>query len=209
MNLLKKELSYFCNKIYKNGFSPGTSGNVSIRKNNSIFITSSGLSFEEINEKNISTITINGISLDKDNKPSSEKFMHTQIYEIRPDITAIIHIHSPKIAAFATSDANINTPILAETIIHLGNIPKAPYAMPSSDELAINVANCCKENNVVFMANHGAVVLGKTLREAYYQLETLQAACETFIWANLIGNAQKLPKEKVDELIELKKRLKL
>jgi L-fuculose-phosphate aldolase len=53
--------------------------------------------------------------------------------------------------------------------------------------------------------NHGAVTLGKTLRDAYYKMEKLEHAAKTLFVSRLLGGAKELPAEKIRELLSLAK----
>lgn len=203
----KNELIEICKRTYNKGFSPGISGNVSLRNENLIFVTQSGISLADVDENSIAIIDMEGNILTENIKPTSEKNMHLKIYQKRPDIGAIIHVHSPKSTAFAISNADINKPILAEGLVLLGPIVKADYALPSSDDLAENVSEAFKNSDIVLLANHGVAVCGKNLKDAYYQLETLEMYAETYLNAMLLGKINEFSKENIDELLELRRKI--
>ena len=79
-----------------------------------------------------------------------------------------IHSHSPEITAFAVSGSEINEVIMPEFAFYFGSIPISKYYLPSTVELAEDVANLFKNKNAVLMKNHGIVVGGCDLKEAFY-----------------------------------------
>lgn len=204
---LKTKIVAVGKRLYDKGFAPGTSGNISVKYENNVLITPSGINLGEMTIDDIVIIDSNGNIIEGCNESSSEKTMHLEIYNMRHDITSIIHAHSPKATAFAVAGISLNNPVLAEGIITLGEIAIAEYAMPSSDKLAHTVASYFKNHEVVLMANHGVAVGGKNLNDTYYKLETLELYAEVSIWTKLLGNANNLSKENIEELIELKKKL--
>jgi len=205
---LKKEILNIGKNLYKLGFSPAASGNISIRLDDKILISPTGkcLGFMEIED--IVLIDFKGNSLEPGKIPSSEKEMHIEIYKLRSDINAIIHAHPPKSTSFAVAGIPLNKPILAEAVISLGNVPVAKYATPSSLEVAKNTAQQCKDNNAVLMANHGVVSIGKNILDALYRLETLESFAEITLWSKVLGTCNELSSENISELMQIKEKLK-
>jgi L-fuculose-phosphate aldolase len=57
----------------------------------------------------------------------------------------------------------------------------------------------------LLLQNHGAVTLGRTLRDAYYKMEKLEHAAKTLFVSRLLGGENELPPERVRELLSLAK----
>ncbi|EKE04177.1 MAG: hypothetical protein ACD_20C00098G0005 [uncultured bacterium] len=206
LSTFKNEIVKIGKRLYDKGFVPGASGNISIKYKNNILITPSGMNLADVTEEDVSVLDIDGNNI-SEKKPSSEKKMHLEIYKARPDITSIVHAHAPKATAFAVAGIPLNAPILSEALVILGYIPVAEYAMPSSDKLALIVADYFKTYDAVLMANHGVVLGGTQLKDVYYKLETLELYAEISIGAKLLGNLNELSKENIQELMELRKSL--
>lgn len=201
---IKKEISKICKRLYDKGFSPGWSGNVSIKTEQGILITSSGLNLGDVSENDVVLIDLEGNLLDEGKKASSEKLMHIEIYKKRSDISAIIHCHAPKSSAFAVAGIPLNAPILAENVSVLGIVPIAEYALPSTQKLSENVSNLFLEHDSVLMANHGVVVGGKNLSDAYYKMETLEYYAEVFLYSKILGRSKELSPYEVEQVLALK-----
>lgn len=200
-----EDIIYWAKRAYNAKMLPGTSGNISILKNDEVLLSGSGTCLGDLEVSDISKLTLDG-AVKNGVKPSSEKLMHLEIYKKRPDIKAIIHIHCPYITSFAVCKKEINEPILPEFVFHFGVIPSAKYHLPSSVELADEVSNHFKDgSNVVLMQNHGAVAGGKTLREVFYNLESIQAYTKTYFAAKFLGEIQTLSDDEVQKILDLKK----
>lgn len=206
--LIKQEIVNIGKKLYKLGFSPATSGNISIKVDNEILITASGKCLGYLDLNDIVLIDFSGNSLESNKRASSEREMHIEIYKIRPEINVIIHAHPPKATSFATAGIALNKPILAESIITLGDVPVAKYETPSSLELAQLTAAECKQADAVLMSNHGVVVLGESTDEAFHRIETLESFAEITLWNKLLGANNDIPPNKIDELIKIKEQIK-
>ena len=200
----KKDILYWSKRLYQKGMSPATSGNISVRTDKGILISSSGVCLNDMDEDDIVLIDFDGNLLEGNKKPSSEKFLHAQIYDLRDDINAIIHSHCPYITAFACSDKTIEVPILPEFIFYFDKIPKAPYGLPSSMQLAIDTAECFKKSDVVLMQNHGVVCGANTLQQCFYSLESIRAYAETYFGTQVLGGYKKLTKKQINEIRKLK-----
>lgn len=203
--MIKEDVIYFGKRLYNQGLSPATSGNIScISDDNNILITASGSAAGDLTFDDVVKINFQGEILEGNKKASSEKTMHIKIYEKRSDIKAIIHSHSPEITAFAVSGSEINEVIMPEFAFYFGSIPISKYYLPSTIELAEDVADLFKNKNAVLMKNHGIVVGGCDLKEAFYSLESIQAYCKTYLCAKLLGKVKALNKKQIKEIDNLK-----
>ena len=221
---IEENLLYWAKRTYDARMVPGTSGNISKRGGIGFYISASGVCLGAMNVSDLAFLDMEGRPLNMV-KPSSEKFMHLKIYQKRPDIEAIIHIHCPYVTSFAVCRKEINEPILPEFIVNfdtaqagaaigdtmvndnkaIRGIPSAKYALPSSMELAEEVSEHFKAgNNAVLMENHGLVAGAKTLKETFYMLESIQAYAKTYFAAKFLGEIHKLNDEEILKIKNLK-----
>ena len=93
-----KKIVDVSNEIYNKGLVSGKAGNISARFKSEVgdvfAITPTLKSLSDLDVKDIVLVDINGNVL-TDGKPSSEVFMHLEIYKKRSDVNAIVHTHSP------------------------------------------------------------------------------------------------------------------
>lgn len=200
----KKDILYWAKRLYQKNMSPGTSGNISVRTPEGILISASGVCLNDMDENDIVLIDFDGNLIQGQKKPSSEKFLHAQIYETRDDINAIIHSHCPYITAFACAGKTINEPLLPEFVFYFDKIPLAPYGLPSSLQLADDTAKCFLNSDVVLMQNHGVIAGSNSLQHAFYNLESLRAYAETYFASQVLGGHKVLNKKQVEEIRKLK-----
>ncbi len=204
MNRIKNKILDYGKLIGEKNLSPGISGNLSVRLKDKIIITTSGSAVERLTKKELVAIDFEGNSLEKGKKPSSEKLMHIQIYNKRPDINAIMHVHSPYLSAFAAARRALDEAFMAEIVYYFGKIPVADYKLPSSVELAQETAKYFDNYNAVLMANHGFVVADKDLHATFEKLELAEVYAQTVINAQILGGAVKLSEEEVKAIEALK-----
>lgn len=186
-------------------YTPGMSGNISVRTENGIYITASGTCLADLKKEDIVFIDFDANLIKGKKKPSSEKNLHVEIYKKRNDIKALVHCHSPKLSAFAVANIQLDKHILAENTFYFGEIPLADYAMPSSQKLVENTAKYFDNYNAVLLANHGFIVGAKDLDEAYYLTETAETTAQIYIDAQILGGAHELSENDVKDVFELRK----
>ena len=92
---IKNEIIKYGDIIDAKSYSPGTSGNISVRYEDKILITASGSSNGDLAYEDLVLIDFDGNSLEPSSskKASSEKMLHVEFYKKRPDVNAIIHVH--------------------------------------------------------------------------------------------------------------------
>ena len=204
---IEKEIIEYGKLCGIKNFTPGYSGNISARFGNNILITTSGSSNANLTKKDIVLTDLNGNSLEKNKKPSSEKFLHIEIYKQRPDINYIIHVHPIFLSSFASSGKDLLAPIMAENTFYFGGIPLAEYALPSTFELVDNTVKHFKDYDAILMANHGFIIGSKTLNDAYNKLELAESYAQVVLNCEILGGAKYLSKEEEQKILDLRKKI--
>lgn len=198
-----EDIIYWAKRAYGAKMVPGTSGNISIRDGEKIYISASGVCLGDIEENDIVEMNMQGEILNG-LKPSSEKLMHLEIYKRREDVNAVIHIHCPYITSFAVCKKEINEPILPEFVYNFGKVPTAKYHLPSSKELAEEVGNYFAQGyKAVLMQNHGIVGADINLKKTFYGLESIQAYTKTYFAGKFLGKINTLSKQDVEQIKHL------
>lgn len=206
MNLkqIKNEIIRYGNIVDAKGFSPGNSGNISVRYDDKIIITAAGTSNGDLSYEDLVLIDFNGKVVEGVKNASSEKLLHIEFYRKRADINAIIHVHPTFLSSFAAARLSLDEPIMAENVYYFGKIPLAPYALPSSITLAANTAKYFDKHNAVLMANHGFIVGDVDLKQAYLKLELAESYAQVVLNTKILGGAVLLNKDEVAEIEKLK-----
>jgi L-fuculose-phosphate aldolase len=137
---------------------------------------------------------------------TTEILMHTTIYDMRPDVTAVVHAHPPVSTGFAVAGRPLNQALLPEVILGLGCVPLADYGLPGTPELTEPMKPYIPTYDALLMANHGAVCYGDDLYRAYFKMETVEHFARIALVAELLGGANVLPKTEVDKLFDSRSR---
>lgn len=202
---LKKELIEYGKLAGVKNFTPGYSGNFSARYGDKILITTSGSSNGYLSEEDLVLMDFEGNSLEEGKKPSSEKMLHVEFYNQRPDVNYIIHVHPVFLSSFACCKIALDEPIMAENVFYFGQIPLAEYGLPGSMDLVEKTAKYFKDYDAILMANHGFVVGDKTIKDAFLKLELAESYAQVVFNTKMMGGAVLFNQEQVDEINSLKK----
>jgi len=198
----RRDIVEYGRRLHANGFVAATDGNLSTRLPDGSFLaTPTGTPKEELAPELLAELDHEGQVVKA--KPSSEWPMHFAIYRVRSDVKAIVHAHPPFATALACSGRAIDHPFLSETVISLGSVPLVPFSLPSTPELAREVAESLRNHNAALLANHGAVTTGPDVRTAYYRLETLEQTARILCYAEMLGGGSSLPLPAVERLKEM------
>ena len=189
----RDQLIAIMNRIYHNGMTTLSGGNLSIKDDNSdIWITPSGIDKGKLTPKDIMRVKADG-TLEGPHKPSSELPFHRAIYRLRPDLEAIVHAHPPALVSFSIVREVPDTRIIPQANRVCGPVGYAPYALPGSEMLGEHIAATFAEGyNIVILENHGIAAAGTTLLEAFHRLETLDFCARTLIHARALGEVNML-----------------
>jgi L-fuculose-phosphate aldolase len=132
--------------------------------------------------------------------------MHLTVYEMRPDIRAVVHAHPPVATGFATAGRQLNPALLPEVVIGLGCVPLAAYGLPGTPALTEPMLPLIPKYDALMMANHGAVCYGEDVYKAYFRMETLEHFARIQLVAELLGGPTVLPRVEVDKLLDSRTR---
>jgi L-ribulose-5-phosphate 4-epimerase len=189
---------------HKKGLVYFKAGNLSIRTDdNNVLIKPSGISYEEMTEKDLALVDINGKILSGDLAPSSETPMHTMIYRNFDHVKAVVHTHSENALTCAVTGTVI--PIFCnEGIGFGGTIPVSDYAIPGSDAIAENAVkafNGPPKVTGVLLCNHGAITIGSSMSEASMRAELLEKLAWVYVRAHTLGTVKTFTTERVQKII--------
>lgn len=199
----REQVASVMRRLYRQGLTTCSGGNVSLRCGDVVLITPSGTDKGEITAGQIGAVTISGENLAPGLRLSMETEMHLEVYRNRPDVKGIVHAHPVTASAFAAMDAEIDTRLTAETWHVLGVPVRAPYALMGTKELAQIVGQAARQGNAVIMENHGVLTMGETLFRAFDRMELLEAAARMTWIAETMGCSRPLTEARIREIEEV------
>lgn len=187
-------------RIYNRGMTTTSGGNISIIDDNGdMWVTPSAIDKGSLRASDIICVKKDGEIIGK-HKPSSEFPFHKAIYDIRPDLKSVVHAHPPGLVSFSIVRQIPNTNVIPQAKHVCGPIGFAPYAVPGSEALGESIADVfAKGHDAVVMENHGVVVGGKNLIDAFERFEAMEFCSRTIINAKTIGEPKLLSDADIKE----------
>ncbi len=197
-NAEKKVVLEAAQQIAERGLVVGTSGNISMRLREPggrelVAITPNNRYYDLIGVDDIGIVDFEGEHVEGELTTSIETMLHIGIYKARKKVNAVIHTHPVSSGIFSVAGWAI-PPILDDQVTYLGGeIKVAEYSLPGSQELVTNVVPALGPRNAVILANHGALTVGRDMREAFVNCEMLEKTARIYIHALGLGKVDTLP----------------
>lgn len=202
MNTYKQEIIETGRWIMEKNLTWGTSGNISVREGDHIYVTASGTVIGDLHEEDITVVDLEGKVLEG-KKPSKETGMHLEVYRKRPEVAAVLHA-SPFWTTFAAcTTMEIKTDLFIESMYYDEKLLRVPYFHAGSSALAEAVSKVAEKTHVILMEHHGMLCYDQNLKECRSALEVTENVCRMNIMAQSAGiPLQELPKETVRDFLE-------
>ena len=187
--------------MIRHALTVGTWGNCSARdpETGLIYITPSGMDYEEIEPEDIVVLTNRLEIVDGHRIPSVEREMHVSVYNVRPDANAIVHTHPLYSTVLGVNGMEI--PGISEDFVQIVGdkvVCCDEYALPGTPELARVVARTIgPERNAVLLPNHGALCVGMDMKHALTVVNVLEKTAHVYIMARSIGIPNVIPDEHI------------
>ena len=198
---LRLEIVRFCHLTYEKSLLASTDGNLSARlSDGNILCTATMTNKGLIKPEELVVIDASGKRVRGDRKPSSEMAMHLLIYEMRPDVHAVVHAHPPCATAYAAAGIPLNKALISEVVLALGCIPLAEYGTPGTSELSDEIRPFIKSFDALLMANHGVVTYGANIEEAFNRMDTVEHFAKISIYTKILGKERLLSSQDVEKL---------
>jgi len=189
----RDEIMRTMERIYRYRMTTTSGGNLSIcEPSGEIWITPARVDKGSLTREDIVRIAPDG-TVEGRHQPSSEFPFHQAVYAVRPEIRAIVHAHPVALVAFSICHQTPDTRLFHQACFVCGKTGFAPYALPGSKHLGSNIAATFQAGcESVILENHGVVVGGTTLSQAFQRFEAFEFAAKTVIKGRQIGEVRYL-----------------
>ncbi|HWP26164.1 MAG TPA: class II aldolase/adducin family protein [Xanthobacteraceae bacterium] len=185
-------------------------GHVSVRHpgNPQRYLLSCARAPERVEAADIMEFTLEGEAIDaRGRKPYLERFIHGAVYEARPDVTAVVHNHSPGVIPFGVTGRKLK-PIM-HTCATIGReVPVWDQRKKFGDtnllvenmKMARDLAKALGKGRTALMRGHGCVVAAASLRAAVFTAVYLEVNARLQMQAESMGKVKFLSNGEVDKV---------
>lgn len=206
-----KEVARYARLLYTRHLVHAAGGNVSVRlgPGDGFLITPSGVSLRNVSRSGLVQVDFEGNVIGEDGRcergpegwfppapggpiPSKEYRMHAAVYMNRPDVNAVVHVHSPYATGFAIRGGGLPM-MTASARLKLVRVPLVKYADPGSSLLADHVTDALrspdsKEAKALLLASHGVLAFDDTLSHAFEVAELVEETAHVAFVALMLGS---------------------
>lgn len=173
----KNALIEIAARAFRSGLQTNSGGNLSVRLESAeaCVIKPSGVGFAECTVDNLMVASLKGEILEGKLKPSKDMDFHLAIYRARPEVGAIVHVHSPWATGWASAGKEIPC-LTVHSKSKLKRIPLVPLAPGGGAQTAKETLEVFNDPKVIaaIFADHGSVGVGRTLMSALYIAELIE-----------------------------------
>lgn len=199
---LRRSLAAAARRAWERRLQLGNGGNVSARCSvpDHMLVTASGGSLGDCAPESFLVTDFGGTVLEGTGKPTREALMHGRIYALRPDVGAIVHVHSPWAVALSHRAESIARVTLHSQLKLSTDIPIVPvpaaWVRDEDWHLVKAVLGARPDIEAFVLRDHGIVALSSDPLEAEHLAElieeTAQVACIEFFLDIVGGRAREV-----------------
>lgn len=157
--------------------------------NEHFLINPYGLHYKEVTASNLVKVDIEGNKIDDSPFPVNPAGMviHTAIHAARPDIHCIAHTHTTEGMAVACSKEGLRTDNFYSALLN-GRIAYHDFeGITVMDDEKPRLVKSLGNKNILILRNHGLLVGGRSIPEAFQTMWGLQRACEVQVATDATG----------------------
>lgn len=198
-----------CRWMNASGLNTGTSGNISVREGDRMLITPSATGYDAMTPEMICSVRLDGeiAELGEDDwegpkKPSSEWRFHRDILRARPEMNAVVHVHSPFCTSVSICRQDIPAVHYMIAVFGGPTIRCSRYERFGSQALSDAALEAMEGRNACLLANHGMIAAGPTLERAMWLAVELETLARQYWQARLMGGEVVLTDAQVAEAAE-------
>jgi L-fuculose-phosphate aldolase len=209
IRVLKERICDIGRRLWQRDYTDGNGGNITIRVGDNLALCTPTLVCKGfMTPGDMCLVDLDGRQLAGTRKRTSEAMTHFGIMKRQPAAKACVHAHPPHATAFAIANAPIPTCLIPEAEVFLGKIGIAKYQTPGTPANAEEVGEVGRDHQAVLMQNHGVIVWGKDVEDAYWKMENIDSYCRT-IWiaAGLGTGLHRFSGAHAKELVDLRQKL--
>lgn len=197
---LRRELCDFIRRGYHQRLLTANAGSFSVRLDDDSFLISTKL-VDRATIQPDQLALIRGGKRERGTQPSRAWHLHRLIYQKHPEIRAIVNATPVNATAFSASAARLDTRTIPESYIFLRDVAVLPFSWvyDAPDKIAETMT---PEFPIALIENDCALVLGKTILDAFDRLEVLESTAEAVILSRSLGEVRPMGDDVIDELVQ-------
>ena len=170
-------------RLLEENLVQGTWGNIAVRCGDKhMLVTPTALDYIMLQPSQMAVVNLEDGEWEGSNKPTSERKMHAVLLNAHADVNATIHTHPFYGCVLAAMGKDLPVPEQYRDVLG-DTVPCAKAALPGTKKLVKNVTSAIGDSKACFLGNHGVIVMGKDLEDAFKICRALEDACRDYLLA--------------------------
>ena len=170
-------------RLLEENLVQGTWGNIAVRCGDKhMLVTPTALDYIMLQPSQMAVVNLEDGEWEGSNKPTSERKMHAALLNAHVDVNATIHTHPFYGCVLAAMGKDLPVPEQYRDVLG-DTVPCAKAALPGTKKLVKNVTSAIGDSKACFLGNHGVIVMGKDLEDAFKICRALEDACRDYLLA--------------------------
>jgi ribulose-5-phosphate 4-epimerase/fuculose-1-phosphate aldolase len=204
---LPEQIAWACRILAMGGHDDFARGQVSARAGDRVLMKRDGIGLEDVTPQDVLTIDFDARKVAGAGRVHVEAVLHTGVYQVRPDVGAVIHTHPPYTTALAATGARLEL-LNHDAVLFKDGLATFDEMVGSMSEASQGaaVARALGDKRAVLMRGHGVLVTGKTVPWAVYTALALERAIQIQVIARTLGELRPMPAEMADRVFANKDR---
>jgi L-fuculose-phosphate aldolase len=199
---LREAVIAACRALGQRGLTHGTSGNVSVRRDEQrFFVSPTGMPYDALEPDDIPLMDLDGRWFGR-RRPSSEWRFHRDVFASRHDVAAIVHTHSPRATSLACTGRGIPAFHYMVAVAGGPDIRCAPYHTFGTQELSDAAIAALEGRKACLLANHGLIAVGASLPAALALAGEVENLAAQYCTAMALGEVRILDEAEMRRVIE-------
>jgi ribulose-5-phosphate 4-epimerase/fuculose-1-phosphate aldolase len=149
-----------------------------------------GPHWSEITASDLITVDLDGEVVEGEGEWELTAFMiHRGVHLARPSARCVLHTHMPYATAVSMTQGGFHTRVSQNSMMFHGRVVSLAYGgfAEAADE-GNRIGEAVGDDvSVVMLENHGVLVIGETVAEAWHRLYFLERACQMQVLAQSTG----------------------
>ncbi|MDQ4082114.1 MAG: class II aldolase/adducin family protein [Actinomycetota bacterium] len=189
----KVELAAALRAAALHGFNEGIDNHFSLAvpgREDRFLLNPFGPHWAELQASDLLTVDVDGNLVEGDGEWEASAFaIHRGVHLARPSARCVFHTHMPFATAVSVMRGGLETTLSQNATYFHGHVASVAYGgiAEAEDEGARIGAAVGDEVTVVLLENHGALVVGTDVPDAWHKLYFLERACHVQVLAHSTG----------------------
>src|SRR4051812_27086599 len=184
----------------------GTSGNISVRLDDAMLITQSGVPYDQMAPEDLPRMPLAGEygAWEGPLAPSTEWRFHLDLMKAQPEVGAIVHAHPTYCTALAMARRDIPTCHYMIAATGGPTVRCSGYATYGTKELSEAALRALEGRTCCLLANHGMIATGPDLAKAMWLAVELETLARQYAVSLSLGGPVLLEDAEIERVKEFK-----